>query len=300
VRFVRVFAISIATLLLFLVSTAPGYASTKPHPPHGCAQPVPPLMSGSPGPPPATPGIVLINEILNNPASTWNCSELAGTSSISTDAWVELYNPQNQPFNLYEARASLDSGSLDKAYHFPFGASIASHGYLVIFPEAYSLSNTSIAGNTIRLIFGGVTIIDLVSLPTLAPDTSYARIPDGSANWQITTNPTIDASNLSSTQVASTPISTKSSGHSGNTSTGSSNGNTTPTLVTGKQPGWTKLQLPAANSVATSTSNSPIVTTPATSTTSSAWNTQRRILLTILIVALALSLFWCWKLFSSS
>ncbi len=187
-RFVRVFAISIAILLLCLVSSAPGYASKKPH---GCAQPVPPLMSGSPGPPPATPGIVLINEVLNNPASTWNCSDPAGTSSLSTDTWVELYNPQNQPFNLYEARASLDSGSLDNAFHFPFGAAIAAHGYLVVFPEAYSLSNTSLAGNTIRLLFGGVTIIDLVSLPALARDTSYARIPDGSANWQITTNPTI-------------------------------------------------------------------------------------------------------------
>ncbi len=254
-------------------------------------------MSGSPGPPPATPGIVLINEVLNNPASTWNCSEPAGTSSISTDTWVELYNPQNQPFNLYEARASLDSGSLNNAFHFPFGSAIAAHGYLVVFPEAYSLSNTSIAGSTIRLMFGGVTIIDLVSVPALAPDASYARIPDGSTNWQITTNPTIDASNTSSTQITSTPVPTKSSGSSGTGSTGS--GNTTPTLVTGKQPGWTKLQLPATNSAATPTTNSPLVASPAASTTSSAWDTQRRILLTVLVVALALSLFWCWKLFSS-
>lgn len=293
-RFARVFAISIAILMLFLVSSAPGYASTKPH---ACAQPVPPLLSGSPGPPPATPGIVLINEVLNNPASNWNCSEPANTSSLATDSWVELYNPQNQPFNLYEARASLDTGSIDNAFHFPFGASIASHGYLVVFPEAYSLSTTSIAGNTIRLLFGGVTIIDLVSVPALVRDTSYARIPDASSNWQITTNPTIDASNSSSTQVTSTPVPTKSSGPGGTGTTGS--GSATPTLVTGKQPGWTKLHLPASNSAATPTSNSPLVASPTTSTTGSAWDTPRRILLTVLVVALALSLFWCWKLFSS-
>ena len=287
-------AISIAILLLLLVNIAPGHASTIPH---GCAQPVPPIMSGSPGPPPATPGIVLINEVLNNPGSNWNCSEPAGTSSLTTDSWVELYNPQNQPFNLYEARASLDSGSLDTAFHFPFGATIAAHGYLVVFPDDSPISPTALAGNTIRLLFAGVTIIDLVSIPTLAPDTSYARIPDGSSNWQITTNPTIDASNLSSTQATPTPVSTKRSGQSGTGST--SNGGTTPTLVTGKQPDWTKLQLPATNSSATPTSNSPLVASPAASTTSSAWDVPRRILLTALVIALALSLFWCWKLFSS-
>lgn len=296
-RFARVFAtfaISITILLLFLVSTAPGYASKIPH---GCAQPVPPIMSGSPGPPPATPGIVLINEVLNNPGSNWNCSEPANTSSLTTDSWVELYNTQNQPFNLYEARASLDSGSLDTAFHFPFGATIAAHGYLVVFPDDSPISPAALAGNTIRLLFAGVTIIDRVSIPPLSPDTSYARVPDGSANWQITANPTIDASNLSSTQVTSTPVSTKGSGHSGNGYNGS--GNTTSTLVTGKQPGWTKLQLPATNSSVTPTSNSPLVVSPTASTTSSPWDVPRRILLTVLIFALALSLFWCWKLFSS-
>jgi hypothetical protein len=234
----------------------------------------------------------------HNPGSNWNCSEPANTYSLTTDTWVELYNPQNQPFNLYEARASLDSGSIANAFHFPFGTAIAAHGYLVVFPEAYYLSNTSMAGNTIRLIFAGVTEIDQVSIPALAPDTSYARIPDGSANWQITTNPTIDASNTSSTGVTPTPVSTKGSGHSGNGSNG--NGYTTPTLVSGKQPGWMKLQLPATtDSSATPASTNPLVTSPTASSTSSVWDVPRRILLTLLVVVLGLSLFWCWKLFSS-
>ncbi len=292
-RFVRVFAISIAILLLFLVSTAPGYASTTPH---GCAPLAPPPVSGSPVTSPATPGIVVINEILNNPASTWNCSEPAGTSSLSTDSWVELYNPQNQPFNLYTAHTSLDAGPNTPTFHFPFGAAIAARSYFVVFPDTYAgMLN---AGNNLQLTIGG-TEIDQVSVPALAPDTSYARIPDGSANWQITTNPTIDASNTSATQVTTTPVSTKSSGHSGNGYNGNGSGNTTPTLVTGKQPDWTKLQLPATNSSTTSTTNSLLVALPTTSTTSSAWDMPRRILLTVLVVALALSLFWCWKLFAS-
>ena len=178
-RFARVFAISIAILLLFLINTAPGYASTTPH---GCAPLAPPPVSDSPITPPATPGIVVINEVLNNPASTWNCSEPAGTSSLSTDSWVELYNPQNQPFNLYVAHTSLDTGPNTFTFHFPFGAAIAARGYFVVFPDTYAgMLN---AGNNLRLPIGGAEI-DQVSVPALASDTSYARIPDGSANWQI-------------------------------------------------------------------------------------------------------------------
>jgi len=152
------------------------------------------------------------------------------------------------------------------------------------------------AGNNLRLTIGG-TEIDQASIPALASDTSYARIPDGSANWQITANPTIDASNTSSTGVTSTPVATKGSGHSGNGYNG--NGYTTPTLVSGKQTDWTKLQLPATtDSSATPAATNPLVTSPTLSSTSSAWDVPRRILLTVLVVALALSLFWCWKLFS--
>jgi hypothetical protein len=290
VRFARVFAICIAILLLFLLTTAPGHASTTPH---GCARPAPPPIPGSPGPPPATPGIVLINEVLNNPGSNWNCSEPANTYSLMTDAWVELFNPQNQPFNLYAAHTSLDAGPNTFTFHFPFGAAIAARGYLVVFPDTYAgMLN---AGNNLRLTIEG-TEIDQASLPTLAPDTSYARIPDGSANWQITTNPTIDASNTPSTGVTPTPVSTKGSG--GNSYNG--NGYTTPTLVSGKQTGWTKLQLPATtDSSATPAATNPLVTSPSTASTTSAWDVPRRILLTVLFVALALSLFWCWKLFST-
>ena len=216
----------------------------------------------------------------------------------------ELYNSQNQPFNLYEAHASLDNGSADIAFHFPFGSDIPAHGYLIVFPETYALSNSMLNGNTMRLTFSG-TVIDLVSTPTLRPDTSYARIPDGSANWQITTNPTIDTRNQSSTQVPPTPtrVPTKTSSGSSNGSSGngsSGSGNTTRKLVTGKQPDWGKLQLPAANASATPASNSPLVTSPAISPAVSAWDVPRRILLTVLVVALALSLFWCWKVFSSA
>ncbi len=295
-RFARLFAISVTILLLLSFSTMHSYASTLAH---GCAPTSPSPLPGSPVSPPSTPGIVLINEVLNNPGSTWNCSEPAGSYALMTDSWVELYNPQSQPFNLYAAHTNFDSGPNTATFHFPFGAAIAAHGYLVVFPDVYSgMLN---AGTNLRLTIGG-TAIDQVSVPALAIDTSYARIPDGSANWQITTNPTIDASNLSSTQATPTPVSTKRSGSHGSGSSGgsSSGGNgyssSTPTVVSGNQPGWAKLQMPALAST-TPVTTSPLATSPTSPT--SAGDVPRRILLTALLVALALSLFWCWKLFKS-
>ena len=93
---------------------------------HGCAPSTPPTIPGSPAPAPATQGVVLLNEVLLNPQSRWNCSE-PGTTFTDQDAWVELYNPQNQAFNLYAAHAYLDSGPTTNPYYFPFGASIAAH-----------------------------------------------------------------------------------------------------------------------------------------------------------------------------
>lgn len=292
-RFARVLVIVTTVLLLFLAISAPANASTAAH---GCAPMTPPPVPGSPVTPPATPGIVVINEVLNNPHSTWNCAEPDGSFALTTDSWVELYNPQNQPFNLYTARASLDNGPNTPTFHFPFGAAIAARGYFVVFPDTYT-GMLNAGGLGLRLTFGGITI-DQVSVPTPPADNTYARIPDGSTNWQITNNPTIDSSNLASTPITSTPTTTRTTGSSGGSSSGTAN--PTPTHITGKQPAWGKLQLPTTNSTTTSTTNSPLVASPTTSPTASAWNTPRRILLTVLIVALVLSLFWCWKIYSSA
>ncbi len=295
-RFARLLASSIAVLLLFPAIAMPVYASA---PAHGCAPMTPPPVAGSPVTPPATPGIVVINEVLNNPDSTWNCAEPAGSFALTTDSWVELYNPQGQPFNLYAARASFDAGPNTPTFHFPFGAAIAAHGYFVVFPDSYS-GMLNAGGLGLRLTFAG-TVIDQVSTPSLPADNTYARIPDGSANWKITNNPSIDSTNIPPTPVTSTPVTTQTTGNTGSSGYSSSgSGNTPRKPVTGKQPDWGKLQLPAGDTAATPTSNSPLVTSPAASPTASAWDMTRRIVLTVLVVGLALSLFWCWKLFSSA
>jgi hypothetical protein len=257
---------------------------------HGCAPPIPPPVPGSPVPAPAIPGNLLINEVLTMPGSTWNCSEPNKTFSLSSDSWVELYNPQNQPFNLYAAHASFDTGPNTITDYFPLGASIASHGYLVLFPAVYS--GTFIIGTNLRLIIAGVTI-DQINIPMLPTDQSYARIPDRSKFWQITNTPTIDAANTvsQSSPIASPP----NQGPRGN-----GNATSTPATGTATQPAWSNLQFPTPVATATSAVNPTLATTPMTSASViDGWGTARRILLTSLAVALALMLFWCWQLFST-
>lgn len=293
-------------LLLGLTSTR-AYAATLAH---GCAPVAPPPVSGTLSVPPATPGIVLFNELLTNPASTWNCSE-QGTASLQSDSWIEFYNPQNEALNLYAARAYLDYGPNTYRYYLPFGAAIAAHGYLVVFPDS---SSGILAGSNLRLVFLS-TMIDQVSIPALPPDSSYARVPDGSQNWQITNNPTIDASNLASTPTSNpTPTAPTTSPAPSRTPTGTQGSDPggygyppaggTPVVIAGTQPAWNTLNLPTS-AQSTQASPTPLATTqtlisPSTPDSSSPTSdVPRRVLLTALLLALAASLYWCWRVYSS-
>jgi hypothetical protein len=220
-------------------------------------------------------------------------------SDYSGDGWVEIYNPQNQAFDLYAARASLDSGPGTNPFTFPFGAAIAAHGFLVVFPGT-ALAFHSTATATLRLLFAG-TVIDQVTLPAQVPsDTSYARIPDGGPTWLICEAPTIDTTNTPPPATTPTPAPTTkarariSSGGGWVDSSGSGK-----RLVNGKQPQWSALQLPASapSPTVTSAPAAARVTTPAPS--GDATDVARKSLLTLLAAALALALLWCWRLFQA-
>ncbi len=290
--------LSFVVALLFLALLSCLFA-LRPHSvsAHGCAPPIPPPVPGPLVPAPATPGIVLINEVLAAPGSTWNCSE-QGTYSLSTDSWVELYNPGNRPLDLYSVHARFDSGPNTFVFYFPLGAAIGSHGFLVLFPDANS--RMLLPGVTLRFLIGDATI-DQVSLLPLGADQSYTRVPDGSNTWEITKSPTINASN---TPLQPTPTSSSNHGGSGSGSgdygSGTGHKSSTPSLVNGTQPGWSKLQLPTSVPASTATVNAPLTVSLPSPTTNSISDTPHRILLTILVVALALMLLWCWRLFRPS
>jgi hypothetical protein len=287
------------------------FAVTK----HGCVSPTPPVVAGPLYQPAATQGSLFINEVLLTPHSNWNCSEL-GVYTPTSDTWVELYNPQNQPLDLYAAHANIDSGPNTNSFYVPFGSAIAAHGYLTVFPRTAS-SFVATETSTWRLLIGS-TPIDEVKLPALGEDQSYARIPDGGSTWQITSAPTIDATN--SLPLATPTKTTRSSGGVG-TGTGSGTGVGTGTggtsaggilpgqggqlsgtgnlsqQVDGHQPSWNTLQSSTPVSVATPLSGGSTVTLSPTSSAPPTMDVPRRILLTILVLALTFALLWCWRVF---
>jgi hypothetical protein len=281
-----VFSIAVFGLLVIPATAATG---------HGCAPLVPPGVPGNPAPAPAAADVIVINEVLLSPHSTWNCSEQPGTYFDTTDSWLELYNTQNYPYNLYSAHATIDSGVNTNPYYFPFGASIGAHSYLVVFPRTNSGFEAT-ETPTLRLVISGV-VLDQVTVPALGPDQSYARTSDGASNWGITSTPTIDASNA--TSFPPTPIS--SSG------TGTGSGAiptvvTTPTMVSGTQTAWRKLAIAMLTPTPTfALAKTKITLAPNTTSTNPAivgsLDVTHRIILTILVIALGFTLFWGWRVF---
>ncbi len=283
-----VVALLVLALLSFL-SALPLHAAT----PHGCAPSIPPPVPGPLVPAPAYQGIVVINEVLYAPATVWNCLD-QGKPSYRTDSWVELYNTSNQALDLYASHASFTSNTNPYPYYLPLNSAIAAHGFLVIFPDGGPAFLGS--GITFSFNISGVSIDQLI-IPTLGPDQSYARVPDGASTWQIALSPTIDASNVPPKK---TPTPTKSSrGSSGGSGGGTGYPDFTPTIVNGTQTAFNKLQLPTSAATAT-TITSANLTVSSPSTVNGVSDIVRRILLTILVVALALMLFWCWRLFRPS
>lgn len=277
------------TCLLFI--TSPVHSASK----HGCAPPNPPPLSNPISAPP-TVGSVLINEALSQPHSTWNCSEPAGTYSQQEDSWIELYNPGSHALNLYASRAeiSLDDGTT--WYYLPFDSDIAPGSFLVVFPEEnqINLSSTWL----VLLDIENITV-DQAAIPTLQPDQSFARVPDGAQNWQFVGQPTIDASNDSSSQpVTPTPTKTPKT----TVPTGSGIGGASTPADSGTQPAWGGVQLPANATATAATSTDPptqlLSQQQSTPASQSSGPDGGAIALIIALILLFLgALVWCWRLF---
>jgi hypothetical protein len=264
---------------------------------------VPPNNGVSASPAPVIPGIVVINEVLSSPQSLWNCTASKSNNSFNLEnAWVEIYNPQNQPLDLYTARANIYKDQNTKEAHpLPFGSIIAAHGFLVVFPFRDPPSDTLTQSFSVHLIISQV-VIDQVSIPPLAPDTSYARIPDGSNHWQITTTPTIASSNTTGPEQTGSGTSTQNhttrqkstNTHKSGTS---NNGASTDVPATGVQPTWGTLSLPSSgsNNVETTQHNSSLA--PVSSITADHFDFLKSILFTLFIVVFFFALLWGWRLY---
>lgn len=253
-----------------------------------CVNPLPPNNGATAPPAPATPGIIAINEVLSFPQSQWNCTA-SNSGSPESNAWIEIYNPQNQPYDLYADRASIDEGPGTDPYVLSLGSVIPSYGFLVVFPFP---SNAYTQLPPIRLLFNSQVVIDQVSTPTLPPDTSYARIPDGSNNWQITTIPTIGNSNQYPTATVPTTQTSQTQNkatkqkstatHSGSTSNDKTS---TDPASTGVQPTWSTLLLPSPepNYLTTQQGNTSLSSASAT-TSAYPFDLLKKTIFTLLIL----------------
>jgi hypothetical protein len=306
----RFLIVSILLGIIIQVSVTISSSTALAVPRAGCVNPTQSNGGASASPVPATPGIIMINEVLSTAGSQWNCT----TTESQGNTWIEIYNPQNQPFDLYATHVTLDQGAGTSSCELPFGSIIAAHGFLVVFPFA----NFSSPFSLIRLVISQV-VIDQVSIPTLAPDTSYARIPDGSANWQITTFPTIDSSNtldsitptVKATKTASQATktaktkstvsaatqTTKSKSTTTQGRSTSNDGANTDVSSTGVQPTWSALRLPMSRYNNTTTKYSSTNSSTSSAPSSGSSKLLSKILLTLLIVVLFLAPPGCWLLY---
>jgi hypothetical protein len=292
-------ALMLCFSLLLLAPPAQG-AST-----HECAPDTPSPLPVTPVVPQAKAGIIQINEVLSNPASAWNCSDTTGTVSPTANSWVELYNPQSEPFNLYptHTQISLDNGA--NWYQLPFGTSIAANGFLVLFPE--EKVPTPSAWDI--LLTMGNTLIDALQPPALLPDQSYARIPNGATTWSISDQPTIGASNAAASQATpSAMVPTPKSTPTGQpvppgNSPGDGSVNNAPGV--GTQPVWGSVQLPAGATPSptpgaqdTAASSAPLLSQQLQSQPQNSgltgWHIAGICALALLLLA---SLVYCWRLF---
>lgn len=231
--------------LLFTAPLLSSHFSSVAAATHGCAPDPPQITSTRAEPALSVRGSVLINEVLNQPASSWNCSDAPGSHSFVADSWIELYNPQRQALDLYAVHAKISLAGAADWYYLPSGSIIAADSFLVLFPlKALAVSSPTLWNLTLTI---GAITIDQVSVPALQPDQSYARVLDGSKDWQVTSMPSIALTNGSA---APPPTATPARNPGGSSSQGRGGSSGPATAVNrGTQPVWSQLHIPVAGDV---------------------------------------------------
>ncbi|MCU0453916.1 MAG: lamin tail domain-containing protein [Bacteroidetes bacterium] len=121
---------------------------------------------------------------------------------IATDPdWIEIYNPNTAPVTLtgYLIYDGGGNAGTKPKMPFPAGAFVPANGFYVIVTdvttEPYGFGLGS-GGDEVWLENAGGTVIDRQVIPAMpVTTTSYCRIPNGSATWQISNTITRGASN---------------------------------------------------------------------------------------------------------
>lgn len=136
-------------------------------------QPDEPGLSDSP---------VLINEVQG-----------ATIDGEQTD-FIELYNPSSSSVDIGGFKLQDDKGA-EEEYTVPEGTSIEAGAIMVFFKDETFTFGLGGSGDVVTVLDAEGNIVDTVEYPEMEDGSSYARIPDGSDNWQTVKDPTPGESN---------------------------------------------------------------------------------------------------------
>jgi predicted extracellular nuclease len=128
-------------------------------------------------------------------------NEVYSRGDATNPDWIEIYNPNTTAVNIggYKIYDSGGQAGTKPKKEVPAGTTIAGNGFYVITVDDTLDSGFGISssGETVWFENGSNAIVDSVVIPALGVDTSYARIPDGSATWAKTTPTTKGLTNAS-------------------------------------------------------------------------------------------------------
>lgn len=145
----------------------------------------------------STDGVV-INEFMASNGNT------VADQDGEFDDWIELYNNSGVTVDLSGAHLSDDAEMLT-LWTFPEGTSIAPGDFLIVWADEdlaqdglHADFRLSAAGESVIFTQSdGTTIVDAIDYPALASDVTFARIPNGTGDFQLAV-PTFDAINSGS------------------------------------------------------------------------------------------------------
>lgn len=139
-------------------------------------------------------------ELVANEIMSSNAATIADESGAFPD-WVELYNPGSADIDL--SGWSITDDLSDPAKHiFAAGVTVPGGGYLLLWADDDEQDGPNhlpfklaAEGEQLGLFAPDGTAMDQVEFGEIGTDISVARTPDGSADWQLTDDPTPGASN---------------------------------------------------------------------------------------------------------
>lgn len=118
------------------------------------------------------------------------------------DDWVELYNNSDQPYDLTGYYLSDKEHDITR-WAFPAGTVIPANGYLIVWLDGKDKIDTGLhanfslarSGEALYLVTPEFQFADRVVYGRMDHDTSYARVPNGAGDFQVTDSPTFNQSN---------------------------------------------------------------------------------------------------------